>query len=301
MSARRPSEDEFRKIVRSLNADYGLDLRGPNVHVSPSKRRLEKQTEEETLVYELYQRLRIHHFGGRLAHRLGKFKQEAPRISRAWVDKPLADSDTLPQVSAPLGARSPGERVALQCCLRDILAGSGRPDKRASDDGHGLSSRRTKFRFQRTDVDGAIDSIPIRSWRRDATSSSREGLPSDIDQSFIYSSANTSKTSLASTIFSNKPLDSAQETPDSTQNTKKKPSQEYAPCFQDLQALQESFTSFEDSGRSSPEGSVTQTLRSDETARMTSPTAEVKAWVLEDRLRNIWRKSLGVIEIVNTR
>src|SRR5690606_6509848 len=111
-------QDEFVKIIRSLNEEYGLDLRGADPTLSPSKNRIQLSAEDLRESRELYDRLRMLHFAGRLPDQLGHFKSKAQ--SRDWVDKPHADPDTLPDISAPLGARSGRERAELRRCLRDV-------------------------------------------------------------------------------------------------------------------------------------------------------------------------------------
>ena len=287
LGSRKPSQEEFSKIIRSLNEDYGLDLCGPDVRLSPSKRRLQRLSDDQRQSRELYQRLHVFHFKGRLPRRLGQFKSEAHRISRDWVHKPRADLDSLPDVSAPLGARSVEERAALRGCLQDILADAG-PSKRFSDsDEHNDGpARRTRSRLGGEDVNyNSIDSIPFRSRQRSM------GTHQALITSFINPSVGSSRASLPSTIFP--AAEGPEDTPESSQNTNFRPSQDYEPCPQEFEALKESFSKYDGSSESpEPQSAGASYLH-----QSIAHAAATETWdglngqePLGQRFQNIWRE-----------
>jgi hypothetical protein len=245
----KPGQDEFVKIIRSLNEEYGLDLRGPDVTLSPSKNRIQLSTEDLRESRELYDRLRVLHFAGRLPRRLGHFKSKAQ--SRDWVDKRHADPDTLPDISAPLGARSGRERAELRRCLRDVLDESRQASKRLSDEDHDGPSRRTRSRLSGDGSDyNPIDSLPFRPQQLQTRPERiiHERL-STVQQahnpSFIHASVTSSRVSYPSTVFS--VTDVPESGLQSSQDTNPRLSQDYQPCSAEVEALKESFSKFDDS------------------------------------------------------
>ncbi|PHH88841.1 hypothetical protein CDD83_6983 [Cordyceps sp. RAO-2017] len=77
-----PSEETLDRMISSLNADFGLELRNDHALLSPSKRRSLLRTEEEGRVDLLYRKIRFLHYNGgdRLTACLGRFRMAAGRL-----------------------------------------------------------------------------------------------------------------------------------------------------------------------------------------------------------------------------
>lgn len=241
------------------------------------------------------------HFAGRLPDQLGHFKSKAQ--SRDWVDKPYADPDTLPDISAPLGARSGRERVELRRCLRDVLEGSRQASKRLSDEDHDGPSRRTRSRLSGDGSDhNPIDSLPFRSQqlqtRPERIIHERVATAQQVhNQSFITTSVTSSRVSYPSTVFL------VTEVPgsalESSQDTNPRFSQDYEPCSAEIEALKEPFSKFDDSrGPIEPRKEVGNTSGAF-VQPYNGPPNEADTWFgVDDRLLsaldkqfdNIWRE-----------
>lgn len=302
-SAAHPLSDSFDKTIRSLNDNFGLDIRGPDTSLSPSKSRLRRQSEGDKLSCELHQHLRVHHFKGTLPEKLGEFYYQAKSLSAIeWVDKPLGDKDTLPSVSGPHGARTGSiqvqERDELRKCLQRILRpdekeqhGQSRTSKRASDTSDGRPSRHTKSRLSgSSDQVWPVDSIPVRSQRSTAEvdDDNQNTLPSTrilgqrhLTKSFLNTSANTSKTSITSTVFSAR-RNNVEDTPQTTQEAEWN-TENCRPPVPNCQELKDSFSDY--GGASTPD---TSDSYEDEACRDLGDFTPVH------RMQNIWRKKFGI-------
>lgn len=224
-ATRSKPDKEFHRTISSLNEDYGLGI-ASSAHQASSVASGQAQTRD------IYERLYALHSTGHaktLSRLLGRFALEAQEVSRQWVSRPQSELDLLPEISrpAPLGAQSDTERAALLRCLRDLLdTMPPRPTKRHSSDSGGPTS---KIRVTRSDFDD-IDAIPVLSTpskshskcQEDFSPRPRAQLPrrANNNTSFTYSSANTSKISLISSVLSGP---GSQETAASSQSTRYTP------------------------------------------------------------------------------
>lgn len=208
-------DSEFHRIICSLNDEYHLGILQPPQAPTSSVVRGKKPRHHDE-AYQIYEGLRVIYNQRRDAELLGRFRRKAEDISRAWVAKPRADPDLLPELSAPHGLQTDEERAALRRCLLELLGiVPSRPVKRLSDDRFDQTPR-PKGRRKVISVDkNAIDDLPVRST---PTSTLRErGLHDRSNaNSFIQSSASTSRVSLESRIFSTQGVNS---TPATTQGT----------------------------------------------------------------------------------
>ena len=212
---------QFCDVIRSLNRDYRLDL------PTPHQESLDQGTTDQDSNSELYSELVQHHSNDRRGffQAIHQFRVQASQRLTEWVDKPLADPDTLPsRVSprAPLGARNPSERAALYNLLREILGErmtekdmyTSRPSgKRTSDEHFDGTAKRTRSSGDVSEHLGAIDAVPVRTQctlpqlRHRASSQSRPNP-----------SASTSRTSFTSNAIS-LAQESKASTPPSSQDT----------------------------------------------------------------------------------
>lgn len=166
------------EFVDKLNLGYNLDLRVPDLGLSPRKRKEAQTTAEDALAE------RIHALIRQLASQSPeilseielRFKQEARAICSNWVPKPRAVPDLLPVTSALPWAYNAVERGKLRECLLEILlpyhrdlrnrqARKSRSCKRLSDeipqgpDGGPATPRRSPSKRARS----ALDQVPVRA------------------------------------------------------------------------------------------------------------------------------------------
>lgn len=219
-------DSEFHRVICSLNDQYNLGILKP-VH-SPGRGRKHPRSHDEAC--DIYERLEvIHKQGHTLPELLGRFHRKAQDVSQAWVPKPRADPDVLPELSAPHSAQSAKERAALRRCLLDELdATPPRPTKRLSDDRFDPTPHRPAVRVKVTSSIGKeIDALPVRSTTTAATkrlfNDQRNSL-SDLcghhdANSFTYSSVNTSRATLNSSLFSSQGRENTPATSQGTEYT----------------------------------------------------------------------------------
>ncbi|KAF4974034.1 hypothetical protein FZEAL_9027 [Fusarium zealandicum] len=240
-SRKLQAQDELNRTIRSLNSDFELQLQIPDPTQSPSKRRLLRRTEEQERAEAIYRRAHYLKFQdpSRLATCLGRFREQANEHLQHWVPKPRGDPDTTPIKSSfhdPHRSRlNSQERAQLQIFLLKLLQDDNivnhqrsKYAKRKSDEFPDPGAKRTR---NSTDGPGAgdspsdsIDDIPVRTRastrasagrpeRHDAASfngfastaasfSSQQPLSNKQSLSFGSRSINSSKVSLAPTVFS---------------------------------------------------------------------------------------------------
>ena len=232
---RKPKRaDEVDRIIRGLNKQYALAIRFPDVSLSPLKRK-----EKVAGDFEAERCHAIHSHLHRLYYRddaaldaaLDEFRAQADARTRDWVAKPLADRDTLPAVSGPVPLLADEGRHELQSillCLLQVHAPQVLPRrpilaKRVSDHSPQRSSPK-RPRSQRSDrsvspsparpVDdgghGPAFQPPVRFQPRGDAAGTNQSLSHR--ESFNSRSANTSRLSLVSEVFS-RPADSQRSLP----------------------------------------------------------------------------------------
>lgn len=204
MAVPRP-DNEFHRLICSLNDEYGLGILQPSkIAVRSSKTRHNEES------CDIYLRLKLVYERGHIPELLGRFRQEAQQVSRAWISNPRADPDLLPELSAPHGARSEMDRAALRRCLDDLLNGHlSRPAKRLPYESIDQPSPRPTSRPKVTGHDrDYVDSVPARPQvqargHSDPCRASSGDFPPRLNaNSFAEISANTSRTSLITSVFS---------------------------------------------------------------------------------------------------
>ncbi|KAF5965753.1 RNA-dependent RNA polymerase 2 [Fusarium coicis] len=264
------AKDELDRTIRSLSTDFQLQLHIPDLTLSPSKRRQQHRNgdqERSEHIYLCAYRLKFQD-PNRLAICLTRFREQADEHLKNWIRKPRADPDTTPSKSfGPHRQRTrltSEERAELQDFLLQLLKDDNianrqrsKYSKRKSDEFSDPSSKRSRNSFEGSPACDSIDSIPVRSRavvsssglstgrpaRGAGTSSFTNGIGHSATTSFASTqpssfgarSFNSSKVSLAPTVFTN---DYAPSTPATTvTNTSFKRSQ------LPFQATQPSFTS----------------------------------------------------------
>ncbi|KAF7559150.1 hypothetical protein G7046_g5006 [Stylonectria norvegica] len=260
---KRPAaHEELNRKIRSINDDFRLHLRVPDPTLSPSRRKQQVRSEEQERVDAIYNRAQYLHFKHptQLSIRIGRFRNQAEELLRQWVNKPNADPDTTPtrtRSSAPLRNRSsPEERTALQKLLlellvQDIDSTRSRWPKRRSDEFPDPNAKRSKASDSRAD---SVDDIPVRT--KTATPPERpedSGVRGASNYSFqsrsftTHRSANSSKLSLAPTVFSVAVEDNFPNSQTTIDNDsfRKGTQDSYPACTQEYQALNESFSIYD--------------------------------------------------------
>lgn len=287
-----PVED----IIRQLNAKYNLGIDLYDKNLTPSHRRERAKVDIHFAQCDkIASKLQfLHYEGGQgiLDKALDAFRRESRAACLKWISKPLGDRDTLPFSSEPRRASTPGEQNELQEILLQILeqlvlflreiGGDGtegergdssaipsRPPqlkpkpKRPSNEGLENSSKRVKSQqrqAQPSHVTAAIDKIPGRKINPEESMQSIFQQPSSrsLNRSFYNTSADTSKASLAQSVFSEvEALSPSQSTADPGSQNPKKPRLKVAlrppstvdsfpPSPGDIQALAESFSRFDE-------------------------------------------------------
>lgn len=208
-------DSEFHRIICSLNDEYHLGILQPPPEPTSSAVQGKKLRHHDES-YQMYDGLRVIYNQRRDAELLGRFRRKAEDISRTWVAKPGADPDLLPELSAPHGLQTDEERAALRRCLLELLGiVPFRPVKRLSDDRFDQTPRLAGRRKVISADKNAIDDLPVRSTPI-STSRERGSNERSNANSFIQSSTNTSRVSLAHSIFSTQGVHS---TPATTQGT----------------------------------------------------------------------------------
>ncbi|KLP22700.1 qde-1 RNA-dependent RNA polymerase (RdRP) [Fusarium fujikuroi] len=238
------AKDELDRTVRSLSTDFQLQLHIPDLTLSPSKRRQQHRNgdqERSEHIYLCAYRLKFQD-PNRLAICLTRFREQADEHLKNWIRKPRADPDTTPSKSfgpprshARLASE---ERAELQDFLLQLLKDDNiasrqrsKHSKRKSDEFPDPSSKRSRNSFEGSPACESIDSIPVRSRavasssrlltgrpaRGAGTSSFTNGIAtasfaSTQPSSFGTRSFNSSKVSLAPTVFTNDYAPSTQAT-----------------------------------------------------------------------------------------
>ncbi|CAM1505132.1 Fc.00g107690.m01.CDS01 [Cosmosporella sp. VM-42] len=265
---KRPTPEELHRTIRSLSDDFLLHLRIPDPNLSPSRRKLQRRSEEQERVDAIFGRAQYLHFKdpSRLSICIEQFRIEAKELRKKWVSKPNPDPGTRPRSSDPPRSGSK-ERAALQTLLlkwlRDVDTDRPRTrwSKRPSDEFPDPNAKRPRgFSDQRHESPGeCVDEIPVRTktatGRPDAAGtgddfSTTPGPPSVAQsQSFSYMSrsAISSRLSFAQSVFSG-PVEGNR---DSTQTTvafndsHKGTQDSYPACTQEYEALNESFSKYD--------------------------------------------------------
>lgn len=277
-----PTDDELKRIIGSLNADYGLGIRCPDPLLSPSKRRQSLRTEEERRVDAIYHKLRALYFqrGGLLSSCLGRFRTE----SRQLLDQ--SDVDLSFGISA-------ADRAALQDCLLCIVAEHAlpsrpKPAKRPSGEFSDPQAKRPRSRSENASLgqDDEVDSIPVRSSgsslpETPSPAAGHRGFGSTILSYFTRTPSTVRSTSSTRASFASRVFPSIDDGgPPSTQTSSPGTASQdqYPLCTQEHQALDESFSMLD---KSADLGLATEV----------SPlTIDAGAQTLEQRLEDIWRK-----------
>ncbi|PNY29791.1 RNA-dependent RNA polymerase 1 [Tolypocladium capitatum] len=272
----KPTDDELKRIIGSLNADYGLGIQCPDPSLSP-------RTEEERRVDEIYRKLRVVHFqrGRKLSSCIGQFHIE----SRQLLEH--SESSSRPGAADLSFAISAADRAALQRCLLGILMETAlpsrpKPAKRPSDEFSDPQAKRPRSRSGNPNSrqDDVVDWIPVRS-------SSKVGSESRISPtagsqrwptitSYFPRTLSTPRESFASRVFSS--IDGGGP-PCSQTSFSGSPSQDIYPlCTQEHQALDESFSILDTSPDLGP------------AAEISPPQSRAGTQTLEQRLKSIWPK-----------
>lgn len=153
------SAQELDRIISRLNDDFALQLRKPDVTLSPRKYRERQRSDEEARVDDIYQKIQQLHYRGdnRLADCLGLFQIQGRLI--------LSDAASL----GPTRYLSPNVRALLQERLLKILRDingleSKQLSKRISDVPTNHSQKRSKGQLpHRYEHHNAVDALPVRS------------------------------------------------------------------------------------------------------------------------------------------
>jgi hypothetical protein len=240
-SSRNPqAKEELNRTIRSISSEFQLQLQIPDPTLSPSKRQLQRRNEEQERCDAIYFRAQFLKFQdpNRLSICLTRFREQADDHLTNWIRKPRGDHDTTPIKSsfgdphrhrARLTSEERGElQEYLLRLLRDDNIASqqrSRAAKRRSDEFADPSSKRSRNSFDGSPACDSIDDIPVRSRavdssgrlsagraaRRPGTASFSNGVPSSVTSfsstqpqslSFGHGSFNSSKASLAPTVFS---------------------------------------------------------------------------------------------------
>lgn len=140
-----PTEDELDTIIRRLNENYDLGIRRPD-----GRRLLE--SEEQARVDDIYQRIRVLHFGkgDQLSCLLGRFHANAYQA----LTRPVRSS---------FGLQSPTlKKPDLQRLLLDVL--TAQPSKRPSDEQSISRGKRARSVDKGSVPRGhAVDKLPVRT------------------------------------------------------------------------------------------------------------------------------------------
>ncbi|KAL7960432.1 RNA dependent RNA polymerase domain-containing protein [Trichoderma compactum] len=150
---------ELDRIISRLNDDFALQLRKPDVTLSPRKYREPQRSDEEARIDDIYQKIQQLHYrgGNRLADCLGLFQIQGRLI--------LSDAESL----SPTRYLSNSLRALLQERLLKILCDINGPEsrqlsKRISEGTANHSQKRPKgpppHSYEHHD---AVDALPVRS------------------------------------------------------------------------------------------------------------------------------------------
>ncbi|KAF5703166.1 qde-1 RNA-dependent RNA polymerase [Fusarium mundagurra] len=240
-------KDELDRTVRSLSTDFQLQLRIPDLTLSPSKRRQQHRNgdqERSEHIYLCAYRLKFQD-PNRLAICLTRFRAQADEHLKNWIRKPRADRDTTP--SKPFGPHPSHARLAskeraelqdflLQLLKDDNIANRQRSkhSKRKSDEFPDPSSKRSRNSFEGSPICESINSAPARyetvastshlsigrpprgagtpSFTSGIVNSATNSFASTQPSSFGIRPFNSRKVSLAPTVFTNDYAPSTQAT-----------------------------------------------------------------------------------------
>ncbi|RFN44855.1 hypothetical protein FIE12Z_10956 [Fusarium flagelliforme] len=233
------AKEELDRAIRSISSDFQLQLQIPDPTLSPSKRQLQRRSEDQERCNAIYYRAQFLKFKdpNRLSICFTRFREQADEHLTNWIRKPRADLDTTPikssygdphRQSARLTSEERGQlqELLLRLLRDDNIASQPRSKaaKRRSDEFPDPSSKRSRNSFDGSPACDSIDDIPVRSRavdssrvstgrpaRRSGTASFSNGAPSAVTSftstqpqslSFGAGSLNSSKVSLATSIFS---------------------------------------------------------------------------------------------------
>lgn len=202
--------DELNRIIGGLNDTFALQLRPPDVTLSPRKYRERQRSDEEARIDDIYTRIRRLHFGrdDRLVECLGHFRRQGQNIIKA------ASRNSSNRVATTT-------RALLQECLLEILRNvnnleSKEWSKRVSDEIPDNSPKRARGQVSHSyEHHDAVDALPVRSSDSDSFlsngttavsgSRSRGGAPPSCSQQRSFDrSFLTSRASFHSDVFSSK-------------------------------------------------------------------------------------------------
>jgi hypothetical protein len=241
------------KLIETLNTEYNLAIKVPDLGLSPHHRKQVIQTLDEQRAEKIHVRLRFLYYQHQdvLDDALEQFRARATELCKKW------DSDTLPRSVAPPQTKSAAETHELQDCLLLILnecfdglnvptfntrsfqrpvqadaAGSGSTkrsgSKRPSSEFPDTPSKRAKGP---NDISAAIENMPVppkataisfsAAAARTSASTAISSAAVSASRSYVQSeysstSANTSKASFPSAVFS---IPEENEPPPNTQTT----------------------------------------------------------------------------------
>ncbi|KAL6909147.1 RNA dependent RNA polymerase domain-containing protein [Trichoderma evansii] len=152
----KKSAEELDRIIRRLNDNFALQLRKPDVTLSPRKNRERRRNDEEARVDSIYQKIRQLYYtrDDRLAAYIGHFEQRGRLILSRSISRSSSNST------------SAANRALLQQCLLDILSEVYDPEsrqwsKRESEELPEGSPKRAKGRLY--EHHDAVDALPVRS------------------------------------------------------------------------------------------------------------------------------------------
>lgn len=200
---------ELDRIISRLNDGFALQLRKPDITLSPRKYRERQRSDEEARVDDIYQKILVLHCGGdsRLAACLGRFEQQGRMILSGAASR---NSTRHPSATS---------RALLQECLLDILRDvdgleSKQWSKRVSEEATEYSPKRARGQLPHSyEHHDAVDALPVRSSDSFAGTGVSESSGSrsigeviqpppqqiSLDRSFL-----SSRTSFQSEVFSSK-------------------------------------------------------------------------------------------------
>ncbi|KAL6804832.1 RNA dependent RNA polymerase domain-containing protein [Trichoderma sp. SZMC 28013] len=150
---------ELDRIINRLNDDFALQLRKPDVTLSPRKYRERQRSDEEARIDDIYQKIQQLHYrgGNRLADCLGLFQIQGRLI--------LSDAESL----SPTRYLTTSVRALLQERLLKILRDINGPEsrqlsKRISEGTANHSQKRPKGQPPHSyEHHDAVDALPVRS------------------------------------------------------------------------------------------------------------------------------------------
>ncbi|KAF5021303.1 hypothetical protein F66182_6701 [Fusarium sp. NRRL 66182] len=185
-------KDELDRTIRAISSDFQLHLQIPDPTLSPSKHRLQRRTEDEVRCHTIYRRAQYLKYQdpNRLAICFTRFREQADDHLKNWVRKPRADPDTTPikpSFGDPHRSRlilTELERAELQVLLLQLLSDDSiasqrrtRHAKRTSDEFPDPSAKRSRNSLDGSGACGGVDDIPVRTRPSASTSTLSSRIP----------------------------------------------------------------------------------------------------------------------------